>query len=244
MKDVFADPEDGDRQWASHPPFDRKHLRAIELALRAAWEKLHANYATATELSNSKEERISHLLREALDELRLSEKGGVEGYTHQYFETPHVGAEMRTPDDKVRKPDIIFKLVGQKRPGVSKALADAIFVECKILQNASKGKGRNVKAYCNDGVHRFVEGSYAALMREGMMVAYVRASQSLPGSLAQSLETDEMKAHLASDGKLSKCTLTRIEPRVYISVHRRDWPYPGTDTYPGPIEIRHLWLHV
>lgn len=241
MKNVFAESEDRDHEWASHPAFDKKYLRTIELALRAAWDRLHANYATATELSTSNEERISHLLREALDDLRELENGGVGGYTVHHFETPHVGAEMTTPEGKVRKPDIIFKLAGPKRPGVSKGIRDAIFVECKILQSGTK---KNVAAYCRDGIHRFVEGSYAAWMREGMMVAYVRSSQSLPAGLDKTLRTERMKDFLASDGELRRCTLTVINPRAYISIHRREWPYPGDKGYPGPIELRHLWLHV
>lgn len=84
---------------------------------------------------------------------------------------------MLTPEGKVRKSDIMFKLAGSKRPGVSKGIRDTIFVECKILQSGSNGKSRNVAAYCDDGIHRFVEGAYASWMREGMMVAYVRTKK-------------------------------------------------------------------
>lgn len=241
MKNVFAIAEDASITWASNPPFDRRYLRAIESALRAAWDALHKDYATASELSYAKEERISHLLREALNELREKEAGGVEGYNCDIFERPYVGAEILTPDGKIRKPDVVFSLSGRPRLGVSNGLRDGIFVECKILEQGTK---KNVAAYCNNGVHRFVEGSYAAWMREGMMLAYVRTSQSLPGDLTKQLGTDKMKEHLASDGSLTKCSLTRIDPRVYISVHERVWPYPGTKNYPGPIEVRHLWLHV
>lgn len=241
MKNVFAGAEGAGITWASNPPFDGRYLRAIELALRAAWDALHKDYATASELSNAKEERISHMLREALNELREKETGGVEGYNCDIFERPYVGAEILTPNGNIKKPDVVFSLSGRPRPGVSNGLRDGIFVECKILEQGTK---KNVAAYCNNGVHRFVEGSYGAWMREGMMLAYVRTSQSLPDDLTKLLGADAMKAHLASDGKLRTCALTRIEPRVYISVHQRTRPYPGGEGYPGPIEIRHLWLHV
>lgn len=241
MKNVFALAEDAGVTWASNPSFDKRHLRAIELALRAAWAALHNDCATASKLSTANEERISHLLRDALNDLRERDTGGVDGYNCDYFERPHIGAEILTPDEKIRKPDVVFSLSGRPRPGVLNGMRDGIYVECKILEQGTK---KNVAAYCNAGVHRFVEGSYAAWMREGMMLAYVRTSQSLPKDLAKSLGTDKMKKYLASDGKLTKCALTNIDPRVYISVHERLWPYPGTKDYPGPIEVRHLWLHV
>lgn len=241
MRDIFAEPSGKGEPWASNPPFDRRHLRAIEQALRTAWNMLHKNYSTARELSIAKEERISHLLRDALNKIREKKSGGIRGYDCATFERPQVGAEIVTPDGKIRKPDIVFALSGTPRPGVSNGMSDGIYVECKIIQSGTK---KNVAAYCRDGIHRFVEGSYAAWMRDGMMVAYVRSSQSLPADLDKTLRIGTMKDYLASDGELRRCTLTMIDPRVYISVHRRDWSYPDSDQYPGPIEIRHLWLDV
>ncbi|MDO8990067.1 MAG: hypothetical protein Q7U91_10590 [Sideroxyarcus sp.] len=241
MKNVFAEINDNIGAWASSPPFDQRHLRAIELALRAAWNALQNDFAKANQLSTISEERISHLLREELNKLREREQGGIKDYTCQIFERPQVGAEIITPDGKIRKPDIVFALSGNRRPGVSDGLKDGIFVECKILEQGTK---KNISAYCNAGVHRFVEGSYSAWMREGMMLAYVRTSQTLSVNLANALKKEAMKTHLACNGKLKQCTLTKIAPRVYISVHKRAWPYPDGSGYPGPIEIRHLWFSI
>jgi hypothetical protein len=239
MKNIFTVPDEKVSGWASNPPFDRRHLRAIELAVRKAWELLHKDRVTAQQLSDKNEEHVSHLLREALNDLREKATGGVAGYDCNTFERPHVGAEIKTPGGKVRKPDIVFGLAGCPRPGVSSGMRDGIFVECKILQQGTK---KNVAAYCRDGVHRFVEGSYAAWMREGMMLAYVRTSQSLPGDLVKRLRSE--RKHLATDGELRRCSLTLVEPRVHISVHEREWPYPDGTGFPGPIEVRHLWLVV
>jgi hypothetical protein len=251
MKDIFADNKETERAmaaqdgWGSYPPFDRRHLRAIELALRAAWDRLHRDPVKSRLLSSENEVNISHLLREELDELRHLERGGVPGYFHQYFETPRLGAEIKTQGGKIRKPDIVFGLCGAKRPGVSKTTRDGIFVECKILERRGS---RTLTEYCNDGLQRFVDGDYAAWMREGMMLAYVRSSDVLPNNLAPRLSST---AALACTGPLVKCTLTRVAPRVYISVHKRGWTYSeGNDRdgagkkSPGPIEVRHLWLHV
>lgn len=246
MTDVFAEaPEKGEDDCAAYPAFEPRYLRAIELALRTAWANLHKDAVKRRLLSTENEERVSHLLRGALNKLREMKTGGVKDYSSLVFTRPHVGAEFVTQDGKIKKPDIVFELCGWARPGVSDSLKDAIFVECKLLEHGSnKRSNKNVAAYCKAGVRRFVEGSYAERMREGMMVAYVRTSQALPDDLARKLGDEEMKRHLATDGKLTRCQLTRVDPRVYISTHERNWPYrddPGG--FPGPIAIRHLWLH-
>jgi len=240
MKDVFAEPKEKGKDWAAYPSFDPRYLRAIELALRTAWANLHKDAEKSRQLSADDEVHISHMLREALNDLREKRMGGVEGYSSLVFARPHVGAEFMTKDGKIKKPDIVFDLCGWARPGVSNSMKDAIFVECKILEQGSK----NITAYCKAGIHRFVEGSYAERMREGMMLAYVRTSQALPKDLETTLNKVQMKEHLATDGTLSLCRLTRSQPRVYLSTHQRDWPYPDDEGYPGPITIRHLWLHV
>jgi hypothetical protein len=215
-------------------------LRAIEVALRKAWDELHDDYDAAQRLSHENEVRISHLLRERLNDIREREgRGGVDDYSCALFERPQIGAEIQTPEGKIRKPDIVFGLCGKRRPGVTNGMTDCIFVECKILDQK-----KNLRLYCRDGLQRFVTGAYSAWMREAMMVAYVRTQQSLPQGLESLTETSEMQDLLASTGKLASCNLTRIDPRVYISVHERHWRYPDEQGRPGPIEIRHLWLRV
>lgn len=243
MKNVFAiDDGSGSPVWASNPPFAARHLRAIEMALRKAWEVLHTDLSLAKQLSAAKkEEDISHLLRKALNDLREGKTGKVAGYSCYDFEHPHVAPEILTPAGKIKKPDLVFHLSGESRPGVSDSLTDAIFVECKLLEHANK---KNVAAYCKNGILRFVEGSYSAWMREGMMLAYVRTAQSLPSDLAKTISTVDKKADLACDGTLAKCSLTRLPPPTYISKHQRGWSYVDGSGQPGPIEIRHLWLHI
>lgn len=227
--------------WASNPNFDKRHLRTIELALRAAWEALKKDTRKAPKLSTEPEVMISQMLRVSLNSLRERENV-VPGYNTKIFEKPVVGAEMMSNEGRIRKPDIVFSLCGNRRPGVADGLTDCIFVECKILDQGSK----NISAYCNSGLVRFVEGSYAPRMREGMMLAFVRTSQELPGALTKTLGTDASKSTLATDGQLRICGLTRAKPRAYISDHDRNWPYSDEDGggAPGPIEVRHLWLHV
>ncbi len=230
----------GDDKWQSNPAFDRRHLRSIELALRKAWDELQQDREAAQELSTQREERISHLLRERLNNIRERETGGVDGYDCDTFERPHIGAEMTSPQGQIRKPDIVLGLSGRPRSGVTDSMTDSIFVECKILAHGRQ----NVGLYCREGLSRFVTGAYSAWMREAMMVAYVRTTQTLPEALEAVTSTKAAQEALATNGEVKRCNLSRIEPRVYITVHERDWPYANDQGMPGPIEVRHLWLRV
>lgn len=243
MKNAFRiDDQISGLTLASYPPFDARQLRAIEMAVRKAWENLHREIALARQLSSAKNENdISQLLRTALNRVREGKGGKVPGYSCYDFEHPQVAPEILTPMGKIRKPDIVFYLPGPARPGVSDSMQHAIFVECKLLEH---GHGKNVAAYCKNGISRFVDGSYGGWMRHGMMLAYARTTQTLPDELANAISKPQRKEDLATDGTLKRCTLTRLNPPTYISVHQRNWWYLDKSGQPGPIEIRHLWLYV
>lgn len=236
MKDAFALADDSP-PYTSHPPFGERLLRPIELAVRQAWSQMLADPAEAAKLATNNEVDISHQLRMALNKLRECRTGKVEGYTCDVFEHPQLGAEFQTPQGAIRKPDLVFFLAGQPRPGVADSMRDAIFVECKLLE-----KGKTVAMYCNEGIKRFVTGSYAAWVREGMMLGYVRDQSELPQDLVKLGQQATFRTELAWDGTVGVCGLTEQNPQVYLTVHQRSWPYEGETGSPGPIEIRHLWL--
>jgi hypothetical protein len=238
MKDAFALAEDCP-PYASYPPFGERYLRAIELAVRCAWEQLRANTIEAAKLITGDEVAISHQLRNALNGLREHRTGEVPGYSCEIFERPQLGAEFLTPQGKIRKPDLVFSLAGPPRPGVTDGMRDAIFVECKIIED-----GKSVSNYCNKGLRRFVDGNYGAWVREGMMLAYVRNSEALPESLTKLGAKDSFRQSLAWDGSLSPCGLTETTPRIYLTVHQRQWKYEEPVGVPGPIQVRHLWLPI
>lgn len=223
--------------YASYPPFGPRYLRAIELAVRRAWAQLLDDPVEAAKLATASEVNISHQLRTALNGLRERRTGDVPGYTYDVFEHPQLGAEFQTQQGAIRKPDLVFFLAGQPRPGVADGMRDAIFVECKLLE-----KGKTVAMYCNSGLKRFITGDYAAWVREGMMLAYVRDQSVLPEALVKLGQQEAYRTALAWDGSVGICGLTDQSPRVYLTVHQRSWPYEEGAGSPGPIEIRHLWL--
>lgn len=241
MKDAFllADSTSAAETITAYPPFGARYLRAIELAVRRAWEQLLANPIEAAKLATGDEIDISHQLRTALNGLREQRTGEVSGYTCEIFERPQLGAEILSPTGLIRKPDLVFALAGPARPGVGDTIRDGIFVECKVL-DATKG----VAEYCKAGLSRFVVGHYGGWMREGMMLAYVRNRQKLPVALETLGKKKTYRDLLAWDGAVAPCGLTDCKPRVYLTVHQRAWPYLEHAGVPGPVEVRHLWLAI
>lgn len=74
------------------------------------------------------------------------------------------------------------------------------------------------------------------------MIAYVRNQLTLPAALTTHQQKSAFQQSLHWDGEVDLCGLTQLSPRVYITVHRREWPYPDSSGIPGPIQVRHLWL--
>jgi hypothetical protein len=242
MKDLFCSvtlPYPNQGEIVSNPSFETRYLRAIELALREAWHELMDHKSQAEEIATAQEERITQMLREMLQELWAN--GRVAGYNPSIFERPHVGAEFPALHaTKLKKPDIVFGLCGNPRPGTGNGLYDHIFVECKLVDYPRP----TVATYCADGLQRFVNGSYAWTMREAMMIAYVRNKDVLPIALDNEFSKISQQEALNIKAGLRRCTITRDKPPVYVSIHDRPWSYPETRGIPGPVEIRHLWLNV
>lgn len=221
-----------------NPPFEPHLVTAIDSALKAAWNAMFLDIADREILETSGEVKITQHLRKKLNELRQS--GSVSGYNCLAFERPYSGAEyLNFKNEKVRKPDLIFAVSGSPRPGVNDDLNDAMFVECKLIEDG----GRNVGLYCSKGLIRFVEGSYAWRMNHGMMVAYVRTQQQLPEALVEGLNSYGRAKILETNGTVNPCPLSSANPRVYLTDHERHWKLPE-GIPPGDIQVRHLWLHV
>lgn len=224
---------------AINPPFDPRLLVAIDAALRMAWDLLCSNDADRAILEADGEVKITQRLRAQLNRIRI--KGGVPGYDSHAFERPYSGAEYYNyKGQSVRKPDLIFAVSGSPRSGVYDDLNDAIFVECKLIE--PKGN-KNVGQYCSNGLSRFVDGSYAWRMTQGMMIAYVRSDQRLPSALTDGMNVYGRAKALETDGSIQPCNLSKALPQVYLSDHARSWNLPE-GVPPGVIQVRHLWLPV
>lgn len=221
-----------------HPPFDDRLLIAIEIALRTAWTEITNDPSLSNILQSGHEKRITNVLRERLERLRVRQDDPLE-YNCNVFERPHVDAEYSNyKNEKAEHPDLVFHLSGQPRPGVLDSLYDGLYVECKIIDN----RRRNLREYCGNGVQRFVNGGYGWRMPQGMMCAYVRTTQQLPIALENYFGTPSVPTTLGLVSMtLTKSTLTHHDPAIYISEHARLWTFPGGSS-PGNISVQHLWL--
>jgi hypothetical protein len=221
-----------------HRPLHERVLVAIEIALRRAWKELLNECTVRYALQNGNEKEITKLFRERLERIRVRARNRL-GYNCSVFERPHVDAEYSNyTDAKAERPDLVFHLSGRPRPGVVDSLYDGLYVECKIIDNGS----RSIGEYCRKGVKRFVDGDYGWRMPQGMMCAYVRTTQRLPIALEIHFVRSGVAAPLCLvSTSLSKSTLTRQKPPIYISVHARPWTFPDGSS-PGNISVQHLWL--
>jgi hypothetical protein len=221
-----------------HPPFDDRLLIAIEIALRTAWAEILQDGTVLEVLEKGKETKITNILRERLERIRVRENDPLE-YNCNVFERPHVSAEYSNyKKERPELPDLVFHLSGRPRPGVMDSLYDGLYVECKILDNGSRNLGR----YCRNGVRRFVDGDYGWRMSQGMMCAYVRTTQELPVALEGYFRASRVATTLCLvSTSLTKSTLTEYNPAIYLSDHARPWTFPDGSS-PGKISLQHLWL--
>lgn len=135
----------------------------------------------------------------------------------------------------------------EKRPDLSIHLSGRnpsfpLVVECKIVSSSGK---RDVEAYCENGLRRFIAGEYAWPMQEALMLAYVRDESSIANTLTPYLSLSE--AISPPPYAIEQMPLDIKLPNVdsALSRHARAFQYlvsPPANQTPGPISIWHLWM--
>ena len=215
-----------------YPAFEPGFLAIVNRALTWAWATLRQR-SSDEHLREVAEVQITEAMQTVLNQAMNDALEPVEGFTAAYFETMERGGEIANYDGTrlEKRPDLRFRLRG--RHNVSDRLQYAFFVECKIVDATHA-----VLRYCNEGLARFIRGDYAWAMPHAMMLAYVRDRTYSVQALKQLLENDNTQYAVTS---VSVPEATEALGSVE-SVHKRPWRYPVTDSEPGPIEIRHLWL--
>lgn len=233
-----------------HPPMEMRFLLGMEEGIRVAWKSLISDPLKHAFMLNSKckEVDITIDLEFELDKTLAAKTCLV--FTDEYFVAPRRGAECVNFDGTKQeiRPDLVFCLKNS-RPGIDLRNYDAVFAECKILDDNSS---KTVGLYVGDGVNRFVIGDYAWSMPQALMIGYVRTSQKLPESLSDYLFKKKTGGEFNCkvynlQGKPVMCSLSNARKvyRVCRTVHDRNWGYhPDGKRKPGPITIRHLWLEL
>lgn len=233
-----------------HPPLDMRFLLGIEEGIRVAWKSIIANATKHAYMisKNCKEIDITVDLEFELDKTLAAKTCRV--FTDEHFIAPKRGTESVSYDGQKleKRPDLVFSLKA-RRPGLDFGHYDAVFAECKILDNNSS---KNLGLYVKDGLSRFVIGDYAWTMPQSMMIGYLRTSQELPEGLSRYFlkqktggEFNSKVYNLLGEPVMCPRSNARNLYRVCRTVHSRSWGYPPDGKRkPGDITIRHLWLEI
>jgi hypothetical protein len=162
---------------AAEPDLSPVHKRAVEGALRWAWQQLIA--ANDTVLHDGAEEAITAAME---TQLGRRERGRRVAPGIKDFDHPVRSAKQSTSEGRIEKqPDLTFRPPAYRYSQVTNTAQWGYFVECKLIESGHSS--RTVGSYSEDGVRRFAGGEYAARMPSGMMLAYVRANRQPVASL-------------------------------------------------------------
>src|SRR5687768_15977849 len=108
-----------------NPPLSDRTVRAVERALRRAWQRLKESSSAMSVLMHGSEPQITKLLWIELG--RIRDDGLSPGYNAYTFERPVPAAEFYNYlNTLVRRPDLVFFLAGPRRPGVIESLYDGL----------------------------------------------------------------------------------------------------------------------
>lgn len=226
-----------------YEPLSPPKLRAIEQAIRYAWEDLNAAPQPhgIANLLDAGEVAISEALLRILAAMQTAEEPPVPAFTKE-FQTPAPDGSLRNYNGEAlsKRPDFCFRPKVNPRPGKN-ALYYAFFVEAKLVDQTG-----SVKPYVREGLIKFLKGDYAWAMPHAMMLAYLQQTkQALPKALVRYFSRLGNAEEFCLKSTVRLCTATRQLPRAHETVHRRTWNYPPPDNRsPGDIEIIHLWLRI
>jgi hypothetical protein len=96
--------------------------------------------------------------------------------------------------------------------------------------------------YVQQGLARFVDGTYAWAVPIALMVAYVDGDYALPQTLHAYLNN-----RMRDDGQPLMNTMSLRDepdlPEIYSTIHERSFSYQD-GSLPGPIRIDHLWQRI
>ncbi len=207
---------------SAEPDVSPVHKRAVEGALRWAWQQLVA--ANDPVLNQGSEEDITEAIEVQLGrrENRRRVAPGLKDFEHVVR-----GAKQRAANaGNEKQPDLTFRPPASRYIHITNTAYWGYFVECKIIEDGHTT--RTVASYSNDGVRRFATGVYAARMPCGMMLAYVRGAKEPVISL-----TPHLPLHGASTitpGNTQDICAT-LHPRGGLAVACVD------------VNLCHLWLH-
>ncbi len=211
-----------------HPAIPLPVILLVRRALLRAFELLSER---GFSLALKKEDEITEALR-GIIENDLRQKGGINGFSRQTYETVVRGGQVYNYDltRPTKAPDLCFKLRNdEEEPRQVLSEYDALFVECKPIDKTHAAGSR----YCDDGLDRFVDGDYAWAMEQGLMLGYARHGRTIAGHLIPAmqglerldrLKTAELPRAISHPGAAAR----NDAEALHVSRHRRGFPAIST----------------
>jgi hypothetical protein len=212
-------------------------LILLDSAIKSAWSTILSK--PQIQLNSLIEEKITEKLQKELQRTLDYEK--VTGFNRSIFQNIHRGAKFCSYNDEhlEKQPDLLIQQI-QLRPGINDSRHDALFIECKILDDLQKSP----RLYIEDGIRRFVDGEYAWAMPQAMMIAYIKGNHQLPESLKTSFLRNFKKINVAKCSPINNeyhLLENSIEPKINVTSHERTWEH-AKHGKPGQIDLMHIWL--
>lgn len=207
-----------------------EHLGIIAEVISQAWNDLLASQKDA--LSAGNEPEISALLAARLNSLL-----DVHPLWPSLVRAITRGSETISFDGShlEKRPDLSIHLTA-RNPSFP------LTIECKIVE---AGSNKDLTAYCDKGLRRFILGEYAWVAREAFMVGYIKNGMSIADGLVPFLaasQTQQPQPYLV-DQLPTAISVGKLD--AGISLHGRNFQYvahASANKVPGPIAIWHLWL--
>ena len=223
-----------------HPRLGLPVILLVRRVVLRAFERLREQsfpLATATE-----DDVTTELCGVIENEFRKT--GSVPGFSRSTYETVVRQRQVDNYDRSrhTKSPDLCFKLRNDEdEPGVLPEF-DALFVECKPVDNAHAAGSK----YCDDGLSRFVNGDYAWAMEEALMLGYARHGRSVERNLIQAMREPtrfsalrivELPAVVPHPG----ASAVEHAEALYVSRHHRGFQWIANKGNATDIFIYHSW---
>ena len=215
-----------------HPEIALSVLLIIEEGIRRAWELLRKTPPLLFDLASANEDEITQQLRLIICNQVLRDEL-VPGFTLAVF---RVGREAKYENfngsNTEKMPDLVVEIIDGNR-SVGLPSDDGLFIECKpVDRNHPAGA-----TYCDSGLIRFVEGSYAWTMSQAMMIGYTCKKYTIASKLhaalknrpaINSLQLSDTLHNPSAGTNANLPAKSWCEP-IYATCHMRPFSYEQTN---------------
>ena len=132
------------------------------------------------------------------------------------------------------RPDFRVKMYGANKRRLFVTIESKIIDETKV----------SIKAYCDEGINRFLIGNYAWDVTKAIMIAYMRDDSTIRTKLTTHLQEGNPPNSVKFAVKEMPTVVSEVKGDVSYTVHDRKFKYihrPKSER-PGPITLWHIGL--